>query len=255
MNIIRDNITASINAKMTSLISCGIALVAWTVINAEYAVAGEATDLPAKIPIAREEPHHHVLMENEFVRVYRVVIPRGDATLWHEHQLDFGVAMVNGSMLRGDLPHNTPGPNWMASTANFLYFPFGSKNAVHKFNNIDEVQLNHQLAFELIQRNPTGFAVGDRTNVAGYTQEIDNNRIREWRLKLAPGESAGTVTQRAPGLRFIISGSRFTETHGEDAETENKVASGDWQYLPGAAIRTITNVDNVPLEMIEIEIK
>lgn len=219
------------------------------------AIAADATDLPTRMPQAREEPHHHVLLENEFVRVYRVVIAHGDATLWHEHKLDFGVAMVNGSMLRGDFPHETPGSQWMAATANFLYFPFGSRSVIHKFNNIDEAQLNHQLAFEMIQSSPTGFAIDDRSGAFGYKQEIDNNRIRVWRLKLAPGESAGQVVQRAPGIRFVISGARFTETHGEDAESEHKVSAGDWQYLPGAAIRTVTNVDAVPLEMIEVEIK
>jgi hypothetical protein len=35
-----------------------------------------------------EEPHHHVLLKNEFVEVVRATIPPGESTLFHTHSHD-----------------------------------------------------------------------------------------------------------------------------------------------------------------------
>ena len=34
------------------------------------------------------EPRHHPKFENEFVRIWDVTVPAGDATLWHAHRND-----------------------------------------------------------------------------------------------------------------------------------------------------------------------
>ena len=34
------------------------------------------------------EPRHHPKFENEFVRIWDVTVPGGDATLWHAHRND-----------------------------------------------------------------------------------------------------------------------------------------------------------------------
>src|ERR1043166_755215 len=34
------------------------------------------------------EPRHHPKFENEYVRIWDVTVPAGDATLWHAHRSD-----------------------------------------------------------------------------------------------------------------------------------------------------------------------
>jgi hypothetical protein len=43
---------------------------------------------PVAVPIANE-PHHHLVFENEYVRVFRVSIPAHDATLLHQHDVPY----------------------------------------------------------------------------------------------------------------------------------------------------------------------
>lgn len=43
---------------------------------------------PAAVPV-RDEPHHHLVLENSYVRVFRVSIPANDATLLHQHDLPY----------------------------------------------------------------------------------------------------------------------------------------------------------------------
>jgi hypothetical protein len=43
---------------------------------------------PTAVPLATE-PHHQLVLENSYVRVYRVSIPAHDATLLHQHDLPY----------------------------------------------------------------------------------------------------------------------------------------------------------------------
>ena len=43
---------------------------------------------PTAVPV-KDEPHHHLVLENSYVRVYRVSINSGDATLLHQHDLPY----------------------------------------------------------------------------------------------------------------------------------------------------------------------
>src|SRR5216684_5224699 len=43
---------------------------------------------PAAVPIP-QEPHHHLVLENDYVRVFRVSVPAHDATLLHQHDVPY----------------------------------------------------------------------------------------------------------------------------------------------------------------------
>src|SRR5229473_7745991 len=43
---------------------------------------------PTAVPIPKE-PHHHLVLENSYVRVFRVNIPAHDATLLHQHDVPY----------------------------------------------------------------------------------------------------------------------------------------------------------------------
>jgi hypothetical protein len=46
------------------------------------------TQAPTPVPL-KGEPHHHLVFENEYVRVFRVSIPGHDATLLHQHDVPY----------------------------------------------------------------------------------------------------------------------------------------------------------------------
>ena len=48
----------------------------------------QTTEAPGVVGLPAE-PHHHLVFENSFVRVYRVNIPGHDATLLHQHDLPY----------------------------------------------------------------------------------------------------------------------------------------------------------------------
>jgi hypothetical protein len=51
-----------------------------------------SASLPAQAPVAvplTQEPHHHLVLENDYVRVFRVSVPAHAATLLHQHDVPY----------------------------------------------------------------------------------------------------------------------------------------------------------------------
>lgn len=52
------------------------------------AAAATAAQAPEAVPVAKE-PHHHLALENSYVRVFRVSVAAHEATLLHQHDLPY----------------------------------------------------------------------------------------------------------------------------------------------------------------------
>src|SRR5712672_500950 len=64
------------------LLSCSALLLLTFSLNAQ------APETPKAVAI-KDEPHHHLVFENEYVRVFRVSVPAHDATLLHKHDVPY----------------------------------------------------------------------------------------------------------------------------------------------------------------------
>ena len=52
------------------------------------ALSPQTADTLHAVPIPKE-PHHHLVLENEYVRVFRVSVPAHEATLLHQHDVPY----------------------------------------------------------------------------------------------------------------------------------------------------------------------
>ena len=52
-----------------------------------------AQQSPAEVPV-ENEPHHHLVFENEYVRVFKVEVAPHEATLVHRHKRDYVVVTI-----------------------------------------------------------------------------------------------------------------------------------------------------------------
>src|SRR5438128_12456959 len=78
------------------------------------------------------EPRHHPKFENEFVRIWDVTVPAGDATLWHAHRNDNVVVTLAGASLRIE----TVGATTAEVEWNFGDVKFGKATYVHRAMNM-----------------------------------------------------------------------------------------------------------------------
>ena len=69
----------------------------------------------------------------------------------------------------------------------------------------------HNVSFILNYLQPGRFSPSSRAGVSGYSEIMDNERVRGWRLVLDPGQTAGVFTQHARGLRIVLNGGEIAE--------------------------------------------
>jgi quercetin dioxygenase-like cupin family protein len=236
--------------RRTILCGCCAALTGARIVPS-FAALG---DDPDSAPLARDEAHHHVLLQNDSVRIMRVLIPPSDATGWHEHNFDYVVVAVNGTKIHVDVRGNPQAIEGTMETSSVGYTNYAGKHFVHRVANRSDT-VNHQLAFEILRPTPGSFVPSDRSLASQYKMETDNDRVRVWRLKLAPGEVAHLIDQKAPAVRVVLSGERLLETDSNGQVRERSIKSGDFAWLPGPASRSVTNGGVTPLELVEVELK
>ena len=60
------------------------------------------------VPV-EQEPHHHVVFENQYVRVLDVVVKPGETTLFHTHSLDNVAVHLSDALIK----RQSPGQAWI----------------------------------------------------------------------------------------------------------------------------------------------
>src|SRR5205823_3464021 len=95
------------------------------------------------------EAHHHPKFENEFVRVWDVTVPAGEATLWHIHRNDNVVITLADANLRIE---NAAGPSTEAQWR-FGEVRFAKATYVHRAMNVGTTAF-HNFTIELLKSSP-----------------------------------------------------------------------------------------------------
>ncbi len=159
---------------------------------------GVATDL---------EPLHHVILENQYVTVMRVIIRPGQSTQYHEQHLDYVNTHVNGSRVSISWPDKLAKESEMKS-GNVKFGAHQGKSTVDRVTNIDTT-INHQVAFEIKQHGPLGFGDATRPDSPLFQQVLSQKTVKGWKLTLQPGEGTGAYAQHGPGVRVFFTEGRL----------------------------------------------
>jgi quercetin dioxygenase-like cupin family protein len=195
------------------------------------------------------EAHHHPKFENEFVRIWDVTVPGGDATLWHIHRNDNVVITLAGASLRLE---NASGPpaegEWK-----FGEVRFAKATYTHRAINIGTTPF-HNLTIELLKpanaSPPVLAKEGDREPV------LENDRVRAFRVTLAPGESTPVHTHPLPGLSIAITaGELEATTEGNATPVRLMLPATDVRWRPGTITHSIKNAGKSTFEAVDIELK
>jgi hypothetical protein len=123
----------------------------------------------------------------------------------------------------------------------------------HRVNNVGETAF-HNIVITLNDAAPAHVTPAAR-DVAGYTQILDNERVRGWRLVLEPGQSAAAITQNAPGLRVIIDGGEIAESVPGAGDRGMALRLGDFYWQEPGATRAVRNMGTSRIELVEFELK
>ena len=100
-------------------------------------VATAFAQQPAEVSIEKE-PHHHMVFENEYVRVFKVEVAPHEATLVHRHTRDYVVVMIGDAEVTNAVVGKEP-KKWSFKDGDVTFLEAnGEKSFAHKAVNEGE---------------------------------------------------------------------------------------------------------------------
>ena len=175
------------------------------------ALAGLVTTLQttASEPVVATnlEPLHHVILENKYVTVMRVLIQPGQTTEFHEQHLDYVNTHIQGSPVKIEYL-SKPENNTEMKSGNVKFGAHQGESEVDKVTNTGNT-VNHQVAFEIKLAGPQHFGGASRPQSDAIQLVLDKKTVKGWKVSLKPGESTGEYVQKGPGVRVFFTEGRI----------------------------------------------
>jgi hypothetical protein len=142
--------------------------------------------------------------------------------------------------------------SWKFKQGEVRFAGYTKTPGVHQITNLEKDKTMQLLAVEIVYPEPGRYSVSTRP--AKYEVALDNDRVRAWRLKLNPGESAPAIQQIAPGARFVVTGGTLAEKRTGTLDQPMVLKNHDFVAMP-IEERAIENIGNNSVELVEIELK
>jgi quercetin dioxygenase-like cupin family protein len=225
-------------------------LICSTVLLAAQAAA------PGEVEITAE-PGHHLALENEYVRAFKVEVPPHAATLMHRHRHDYVFVTLGPSQVSNEVAGKTP------VTLNLQdgETRFAPGNFAHIARNLSD-QPFRNVTVELMQdeqarKNPPPKWDEERgLNVLnGGTRHIlfVQDGVRASEIELQPGGSIPRHHHAGPHLVVAVTDLNVrSDVEGKGASTKTLTA-GDIAWVPGGFTHTLTNVGKLEAKFVTLE--
>jgi quercetin dioxygenase-like cupin family protein len=208
------------------------------------------------------EPSHHLVLENQFVRVFRVEVPPHSSTLLHRHRHDFLIVALIPADIVNEVVGQPPAPVKLATGE----ASFKSGGFVHRVRNQAATPFLHinielQKDAEARQSPPPKWDEERGLNILhGGTQDIlfvkDGVRVSE--IDLQPGGMMHPHYHKGPHLMVAVTDlelrSDVTQSEiGGTGPMVGKFKAGDAKWLPGGYTHTLTNTGTHPAKFVTLE--
>jgi len=206
------------------------------------------------VPIEKA-PFHLPVFKNEYVTVLKIDVPPHRNTGFHTHTTDSVSVNIEAADMANQLPgeKQTPPQHSKRGQPNFTAYT-NQPPRTHKASNVGETPF-HNVSFLFNYPRPGRFSPSSREGASGYTQILDNERVRGWRLVLEPGQTAGSITQSAPGVRIVLDGSEIAELVPGQADRGMNLRMGEFYWQDPGVTRAVRNNGTSRLELFEFELK
>jgi hypothetical protein len=215
---------------------------------------------PVAVPIPKE-PHHHLVLENDYVRVFRVSVPAHDATFLHQHDVPYlyvalGPADVINAVQDKEEVHLVMADGQVGySRGGFAHIARTDAGLV--FNNVTIELLKPQgeptnICAQVLLGAPKGDCPKSRGTPGGLHKEPLLETGNTFVDLVAFDPSLDAVSIRPPsGLLIVFLGETQVQANSRNASTE-KVVEGDIIWVLAGSGETIWNSMKKDLNFIQI---
>ncbi|MCU0870240.1 MAG: hypothetical protein MUF30_11720 [Burkholderiales bacterium] len=250
---------AGVHVGRTARIARAGIAAAWLAAAAPIAIglahAADTPDADRVVP-AHEEPRHVPKLVNDWVRVIDVEIPEGAQTMLHRHALDYPYLMVTAVTLDNEVLGQAPKPVKIEAGAVGYYRATTQGAYTHRFINRGPGTFR-AIGIELLREAEHGARapLPDVRDSAQLATVIDNERVRAWRIRLAPGESTPPLPLPGPGLRIGLTDGSLVERDAGGAERAWTATPAGFVFRAAPVTATLVNRGDSPVEWVEFGFK
>jgi quercetin dioxygenase-like cupin family protein len=196
------------------------------------------------VPVS-DEPQHFLVFENPYVRVIDARLPPGYVSLYHIHAEDnVPVAIQGGSIEVQPLGGRAARVESETGGVSFARGGFS-----HRVSNRGESPVRF-IDAEILATPQSG-AHAQAGPLVDHELELENDRVRIYRLTLPPGTTSPSHQHSEAILQVIVAGDRMRRGSAANVVIE----PGAFQWLEDGGIPEIESVGAKALEIVEIEWK
>ena len=247
--------------KIVFLAACGLSLVA----SAQQAV-----------PLDRE-PSHHLALENEYVRVFKVEVAPHAGTLLHQHDRDYIFVTLGPSSVENDVL-GKPAVKLQLQNGEAR---FAKGGFAHVARNLAETPFRN-LTVELLKDGDNVVPCDHTKDACGLQTGTNCRRVlgtdakgnfKEWticahsyqvlkgrnlevrRTDIFPGVGLRKHSHIGPHLAIAITDLDLRSVDAAGKSKEIHQHAGDISWIPGGLTHTLSNVGKDPASLVTIEFK
>ena len=203
------------------------------------------------VPIEKE-PMHRLKFENEFVRLFDVLVPVGMTTLFHTHLFDGMSVRVSNAQITDESAAGEKKP----FDIKYGMVTFGARTEPETHRVINSGKTDFRNIFIEILSGKNAPTFGPYPILSdGHTILIDNDRVRVNRLVLKPGESSKLHKHNMHGLGIILYDSKIEMIAADGTKRTLEPKAGDYAWQNAGTTHIIKNTGTTVFEAIDIELK
>lgn len=202
----------------------------------------------APVPVEKE-PRHRLKFENQYVRVFDVLVPPGDTTLFHVHSNDYAFVSIGDATLKAEAMGGQPADLILKDgETRFTKGPI-----THRVRNVAATPFRN-ITIEIL-RSPGPSGIANRDTSPGLSTVLDNDRVHIERLVLEPGQSTPMHTHNLSALSVFLTKAKVrVESPGQKPQTMN-YNPGDFRWRAAPTTHTLKNIGSTRFEAVGIDWK
>lgn len=186
----------------------------------------------AQVPVS-EEPRHHKVFENAFVRVLDVHVPPGDTTEFHKHETPSVFIVLNAVKTGSEVIIEETKSTVLSRDAAISFEGFYSKPRIHRVWNEDTAEF-HVMDLEVLHKE--NFKVNSPVQAKAFQLLFNEKPVRAYRLTLDAGKKIRLMKQ-AP---FLIIG-LFNTSQVVKVNEKTFSKKGDFLFIQSGRSIWFTN--------------
>jgi mannose-6-phosphate isomerase-like protein (cupin superfamily) len=215
-----------------------------------------AAQTPNEVEITNEG-HHHQVLQNDFVRVFKVEVGPKEATLMHRHRHDYLYISLGPADVSNEVEGKSPVQlKLQDGQAGFL-----PGNFAHIARNLAPTPFSN-VTIELMQDEKARTTPSPKWDeerglqvLHGGTQEIlfvkDGARVSV--IELQPGGMIPSHHHNGPHLVVAITDLDLRSDIEGRGPTSSQSKSGEVKWVPGGYTHTLTNISKQPAKFVTVE--